>query len=284
MYKVFIDDILQKGYARKAENEQVGKVWYIPHHGVTHPSKPGKVRVVFDCSAEFGGTSLNKQLIAGPDLTNQLVGVLTRFREEHIAYMADIEAMFHQVRVPENQRSLLRFLWWEQGDPRMEVEEFEMCVHLFGDKSSPSCSNYALKRTSVDYEIDFGEDAAKTLQRSFYIDNMLKSSPDDETAIDLISRVRGLCAAGSFNLTKFVSNNVEVMQAIPDEHVRKNINLKQLEKPKSQSERALGLVWNIDTETFGYKISVQDKPLSKRGILSELSSVNDPLGFVSPFL
>ena len=226
MYKVFIDDMLQRSYARKAENEQVGKVWYIPHHGVTHPSKPGKVRVVFDCSAEFGGTSLNKQLIAGPDLTNQLVGVLTRFREEHIAYMADIDAMFHQVRVPENQRSLLRFLWWEQGDPRMEIEEFEMCVHLFGGKSSPSCSNYALRRTSVDYEIEFGEDAAKTLQRNFYVDDMLKSSPDAETAIDLISRVRGLCAAGGFNLTKFVSNNVEVMQAIPDEHVRKNVNLR----------------------------------------------------------
>ena len=80
---------------------------------------------------------------------------------------------------------------------------------------------------------------------------MLKSSPDVETAIDLISRVRGLCAAGGFNLTKFVSNNVEVMQAIPDEHVRKNVNLKELEKPKSQSEKALGLVWNIDTDTFG---------------------------------
>ena len=112
MYKVFIDDMLQKGHARKVENEQVGKVWYIPHHGETHPAKPGKVGVVFDCSAESGGISLNKQLIAGPDLSNQLVGVLTRSREEHIVYMADIEAMFHQVRVPENQRSLLiRFLW-----------------------------------------------------------------------------------------------------------------------------------------------------------------------------
>ena len=76
MHKLFIDDMLQKDYARKAENEQVGKVWYISHHGVTHPSRPGKVRVFFDCSAEFDGTSLNKQLIAGPDLTNQLVGVL----------------------------------------------------------------------------------------------------------------------------------------------------------------------------------------------------------------
>ena len=101
-----------------------------------------------------------------------------------------------------------------------------MRVHLFGVKSSPRCSNYALKTTSVDYEIDFEEDAAKTLQINFYVDDMLKSSPDVETAIDLISRVRGLCAAGGFNLTKFVSNNVEVMQAIPDEHVRKNVNLK----------------------------------------------------------
>ena len=41
------------------------------------------------------------------------------------------------------------------------------------------------------------------------------------------------------------------MQAIPDEHVRKNVNLKELEKPKSQSGKALGLVWNIDTDTFG---------------------------------
>ena len=54
IYKAFIDDMLQKGYARKAKNEQVRKVWYIPHHGVKHPAKPGNVRVVFDCSAEFG--------------------------------------------------------------------------------------------------------------------------------------------------------------------------------------------------------------------------------------
>ena len=74
------------------------------------------------------------------------------------------------------------------------------------------------------------------------------------------------------------------MQAIPDEHVRKNVNLKQLEKPKIQSEKAFSLVWNIDNYTFGYKVSMQDKPLSKRGMLLELSSVYDSLGFVAPFL
>ena len=93
----------------------------------------------------------------------------------------------------------------------MEFEEFEMWVHLFGGKASPSCKNCVLKRTTVDYQIDFGEDAGKNLQNDFYVNDIVKSSPDVEIATDLIFRVRGLCAAGFFSLKKFVSNNVEVM-------------------------------------------------------------------------
>ena len=98
--------------------------------------------------------SLTNQLISGPDLTN--VGVLTRFREEKISFIADVETMFQQVKVPEDQRSLLRFLWWENGDIRNPIKDHEMCVHLFGSISSRSCSNYALKQTSVDNEKNLG--------------------------------------------------------------------------------------------------------------------------------
>ena len=111
MYKTSIADMIAKGYARRAGNNgESGNTWYIPHHGVVHPAKPGKVRVVFECSVKYRGTSLNNQLISGSDLTNQLVGVLTRFREEQMAFIANVETMFHQVRVPEDQRGLLRFL------------------------------------------------------------------------------------------------------------------------------------------------------------------------------
>ena len=72
-----------------------GDTWYIPHHGVYHPHKPGKIRVVFDCSAKFVGLSLNSMFCKGPDLTNSLVGVLTRFREDRVAVMADLETMFY---------------------------------------------------------------------------------------------------------------------------------------------------------------------------------------------
>ena len=53
--------------------------------------------MVFDCNAEFDGRSLNKELLTGPDLRNQVVGVLTRFRQNSIAFMVDIEAMYYQV-------------------------------------------------------------------------------------------------------------------------------------------------------------------------------------------
>ena len=62
-----MDDVTRKGYAEKVPDDELldadGRVWYIPHHGVYHPNKPTKIRIVFDCSAEYKGESLNKHLL-----------------------------------------------------------------------------------------------------------------------------------------------------------------------------------------------------------------------------
>lgn len=78
--------------------------WYLPVFGVYHPRKPEKIRCVFDSSAKFGNTSLNKVLLQGPDLNNSLLGVLLRFRKNCIAASADIQQMFYSFRVEERQR------------------------------------------------------------------------------------------------------------------------------------------------------------------------------------
>ena len=59
-------------------------VWYLPYHPVTHPSKPGKVRVVHDCAAKFEQISLDEQELQSPDQTDKLVGVLSRYRQETV--------------------------------------------------------------------------------------------------------------------------------------------------------------------------------------------------------
>ena len=154
---------------------------------------------------------MNEELIQGPDLANLLVGVLVRFRKERVAFMADIEAMFYQVLVPESQRSYLRFFWWEDNDFATEPVEYEMCVHPFGAISSGGCANYALQKTADDSESEFGTEAAQTIRRDFYVDDCLKSVKDVSTAQNLLVKVQEICAAGGFNLTKFVSNSREVI-------------------------------------------------------------------------
>ena len=69
-----------------------------------------------------------------PELTNSLTSVLIRFREEQIALIADIEAMFHQVRVALKDANALRFLWFSQNELNREPEEFKMLAHLFGGR------------------------------------------------------------------------------------------------------------------------------------------------------
>ena len=115
-YKKQIQELVEKGYAEKVLESvnNAGHVWYLPHHGVCHPAKPGKLRIVFDCASKFKGIGLNDELLQGPDLTNALTDVLIRFRQKAIAFKADIESMFLRVQVPEHQRDFLRFFMVEE--------------------------------------------------------------------------------------------------------------------------------------------------------------------------
>ena len=284
-YTAFVDDLLSRDYAREVISQEVGPLgihWYLPHHPVFNPQKPGKIRVVFDCSAKCHGTSLNDQLLQGPDLTNSLVGVLSRFREERIALMSDIEAMFHQVRVRPSDCDALRFLWWPDGNLDSVPREFQMRVHLFGGTSSPSCANFALKKTAQDNKADFNPETIQTVERNFYVDDCLKSVPTEDAAVTLADQLRELLARGGFKLTKWLSNSKRVLESLPESE--RAAKVKGLDFDKLPVERALGVQWNVSSDTFGFSIVIKDRPATRRGILSIISSVYDPLGFVAPFI
>ncbi|XP_067026399.1 uncharacterized protein [Acropora muricata] len=285
-YVSFISEIIEKGYARKVSAEELppeeGKVWYLPHHGVYHPKKPNSLRVVFDCSARYQGESLNDHLLQGPELSSKLTGVLTRFRKERVAFMADIEKMFFKVKVKKEDQNFFRFLWWSNGDLIQEPQEHCMTVHLFGACSSPGCSNFPLKRTAEDGERECGARAAKALKKNFYVDDALKSVPTEKDAIELIQAVKGMCAKGGFNLTKFVSNSREVMMSVPPEEKAKEIKGLDLSIDKLTIEGALGVHWCIESDAFKFRIELKDRPCTRRGILATISTIFDPLGLIAP--
>ena len=120
-YRKTIDMDMEKGYIKNLTKEEATASamhkWSngqmangLPRHPVLNPKKPEKVRRVCDAAAKFQGSLLNNQLLNGPDLLNNLVGIFMRFREEKIALSGDIKAMFNQVAVPEEDQASLRFL------------------------------------------------------------------------------------------------------------------------------------------------------------------------------
>ena len=196
-----MDNMLDKGYARKLTEEesrrQSRNTWYLPHRAVFHPRKPDKIRVVFDAAALHDAGSLNSHLQQGPDLTNSLLGVLMQFRQEPIAGVEDIEAMFLQVKTLPEDTDALHFLWWEDGSLEKATEEYQMLRHIFGAAGSPSCCNYSLIRTVEDNQTDFSDKAVRAVKGDLYVDDLLTG---ERTVVDLIREITALLQRGGFRI------------------------------------------------------------------------------------
>nr|XP_027230539.1 uncharacterized protein LOC113822194 [Penaeus vannamei] len=286
-YSEEIHKLLKKGYAEVVPEKDLhrhdGKVWYLPHHPVLNPKKPEKCRIVFDC-AKYGGSSLNDHVHQGPDLTNGLVGVLLRFRQGAVGFMADIESMFHQVRVTPEDRDSLRFLWFENNTSQ-PLQTLRMTAHIFGGVWSPSCANYALQKVVEEYRNMYSEEVLNTVLRNFYVDDCLKSANSVESAIVLAKQVKELLNRRGFHLTKYISSSPELLKHIPKEDRGKSLISLQLNLEDQSTERALGMLWHVNTDYLGFDVQVMhNRTQTKRNVLSTLSTVFDPLGYVSPFI
>ena len=288
-FKAQIDGYLQQDppYARKLTKEEAdnrsSKTWYLPIHPVQNPNKPGKVRVVNDGAAEYRGASLNKSLRSGPDLLNSLVGVLLRFRTNIIAIAADVEAMFHQVRVKMEDADALRFLWKDDMLSEDPADIYQMLVHIFGATDSPTCCNYALQRTARDNFTEFDALTVESVLRAFYVDDLLKSVHSVDDAIRLAKELMEMLKKTGFRLTKFLSNSKEVLGALPPSEISPAGTL-QLDGEQNL-QRALGIAWETNNDIFTFSFNAQlQKVVSKRSILKTTASVFDPLGFLTAFI
>ena len=253
-YSRFMAEIITHGYAEPVPAEELsiaeGRTWYIPHDGVYHPKKPGKIRVAFDCSSEYGGEVLNRHLLQDPDLTNNLTGVLGRFLQEPVVVSCDIESMYHQVGVNTEDSNFLRFLWCDNCNLDSEPKEYRMPAHIFSATSSPRCAYYALKATAVMFEKDCGKLAADFVRRNFYVDDGLMSVATPAEALQLVDSISNMYKKGGFNLHKYMCNNKEVLVAISPELRAKDAHNLDLTCDSLPIERTPGIQWCIESDTF----------------------------------
>ena len=283
-YRETVNNYVTEGHASKVNEDAgthvKGRTWYLPHHAVLNPNKPGKVRVVFDAAARCDGTSLNDNLISGPNNLNSLTGVLMKFRQGRVPIASDVKQMFHQIAIRAEDRQSQRFLWRDM-DTTKKPEVYQMNVVIFGAKSSPCTATYVLRRCANDGKTRYPEAADKVSTR-FYMDDYLDSVDTEDEGRELVNSLNSLLSAGGFHLTKWISTSETVLQDIsPQDRCNETLDLDLSDEAKWT--KTLGVHWCAQDDQFRFKVRDVKNGDTKRAILSCVSAVFDPLGILAPF-
>ena len=267
----------------KEAREYSGPVHFISHHEVLRPeSKSTPVRIVFNSSAAFQGHKLNEYWMKGPDLLNDLFGVVLRFRENQVAFIGDISKMYHRIRIPELDQHVHRFLWRNLQTHR-EPDVYVKTVLTFGDKPAPAMAQIALRKTAEEAKEVFPA-AAQVIQDNTYMDDICDSVPTKEEARNLTRDIDSVLETGGFSVKGWVLNKVETLE-VPKEEQKAATFLQG-----GSVEKVLGVVWDSSTDTFSFAVKVdlldRQEPiqLSKRKVLSQIARIYDPIGFASAFM
>ncbi|KAK3736414.1 hypothetical protein QZH41_004029 [Actinostola sp. cb2023] len=300
-YNNFMKDIIDKGYARKVPphllTSEPGKTWYIPclvprrFHGNgagTGDSRSRNTEPEPETSRKKSETSERgaRGVLGRAEKRKRLADLVFKMAD-HQDKMAE-----HEYKKPESAfelQKIIVIIFASYGGPmvtchEIHAEEYQMNIHLFGAVSSPSCANFAVKRTADDFEEEVGEETANVLRKNFYVDDCLRSEDCEEAAITRIHDVIKACAKGGFSLSKIISNNRRVLETIPNEKRSKAVKSLDLSHDNLPIERALGVQWCVETYLLGFRITLKDKPLTRRGILTTISSVYGPIGIAAPVI
>jgi hypothetical protein len=89
---------------------------------------------------------------------------------------------------------------------------------------------------------------------------------------------------GNLRLHKFASNDPDVISFFPSDDLAISLKDLDLESDDKPLQRSLGLNWDLNSDNFLFRLSPDDKPVTRRGILSTINSIYDPLGFLAPVI
>ena len=277
------------GFSRKLSNEELktynGPVHYVSHHEVLRPeSKSTPLQIVFNSSAVYKGHKLNDYWMKGPDLLNDLFGVLLRFHEGQAAVLGDISKMYHRILIPEVDQQVHRFLW-RNLDTEREPDTYVKTVLTFGDKPAPAMALTALKKTAEE-SADVHPEAADVLKHNTYMDDICESRKTTDEARKITHEIDEVLATGGFSVKEWISNRDERKDGPQQERDVASTN------EKGSTEKVLGLEWNPESdklklhtkELHQQKENKKLERLTKRSVLSRVARIFDPVGFASAFV
>ncbi|XP_059223030.1 uncharacterized protein LOC131996873 [Stomoxys calcitrans] len=255
---------------------------YLPHHAVVRPnSVTTKVRVVFNASnPTSNGMSLNDVLHPGPSLQKDLCTLLLQWRFYKVVFNSDIEKMYRQICVHPKHTTFQRILY--RKSPYDEIEEFELQTVTFGVNCAPFLALRTIQQQATDVRLQYPL-ASEILESSMYVDDVLGGSHDILSATKTQKELISALGTAGFLLRKWTSNSKEFLKSIPKDHL---LNSEFLEFEDSSKAKTLGVRWNAKLDDFYFvagQLDANSDP-TKRNILSNISKLFDPAGWLCPFI
>lgn len=312
VYQEQIEDMVDRNVARKLTKEEIetykGPVYYIPHHAVWKDSSESTpCRPVMDSSANCRGTVLNEFWAKGPDLINNLLGVLLRFREGFVAITGDIRKMYHAVKISGVDQHTHRFLWRDM-DMNSAPSIYVMTSVSFGDKPAGNMAIMALRKTALMNEHLYPE-AADTVLRNSYVDDIADSVDSLESAQERTNEIDDMLQAGGFKIKKWTYTSNGATDNNNTVNVITEFTIPSSSHPPGQklsNHKILGMKWDPEGDLFSFEIKLNFAPkrkntstqftitinidilipipLTKRMIVSQVNRMYDPVGLIGPFL
>ena len=276
-YNGIFKEQLERGIIEKVDVESTGKlVHYLAHFPVIkEESQTTKVRIVIDPSVKTREeVSLNDLFYKTPNLVENLLGILLRFRTFRFVLSSDIEKAFLMIGVNPEDRDAVRFLWLKDPTkPVMKdnIQRFRAARVPFG----LSCSPWLLLSCLKEHVENNPGPVAETLRHQIYVDNILQNPKSAEESFKLQQATKEFFAEACLNAREWRSNVPGFEEWLRPEDRAKG---------DPGSVKVLGMIWDSNADTISLKpYNFDDKQsATKRTILQKAATIFDILGLFSP--
>jgi hypothetical protein len=275
-YRQFMEDYENQGHMVIAENQ--GDGYYLPHHPVRkEDSTTTKIRAVFDASSKSSSAvSLNDIMHTGPKLQQDLTNILLRWRSNKVAYSADLEKMFRQIRMAEEDQKYQKILW--RKDTKDHIQEYNLTTVTYGTAAAPFLALRTIQQLQEDEGARFPL-ASKIVKENMYVDDILGGAETVQEAETAQKELIQLFRKGGFILRKWLSNEEKIMENVPED--MRNVDSKAFKQ--EEVRKTLGIHWSPKEDIITFKIGITTaKKITKRHVLSEVAKLYDPLGWIAP--
>lgn len=280
-YIQFMDEYEQMGHMSKSNFRTNSEHYFIPHHGI-FKKDTDKLRVVFDGGSKTSsGASLNDILHTGAPLQNDITDIIINFRRHQIVFTTDIKMMFRMTWIHPDDRKFQLIYWRKHPSEKLQI--YELNTNTYGLRSSPFVSIRTLLQLADDWEATHpNSQAAKIIRRNIFVDDILTGADSLEGAQALKAELIELMRSAGYELRKWSSNSVNLLQDLPEDYCEQPLQFDQDDK---SFIKVLGIQWDPKSDILSYKITIPSgQPVTKRNILSTIARLYDPCGYCNPVI